>query len=183
MSFKWWLVVAASIFIFGMVLGLTMPADSASLVAEDIAFIEYMAGILATLPDWLVAVLIFAKNTSALLISLVFSPFFCLTPVLALVLNGLILGLVSVIVLEEASFGYLIAAILPHGILELPAFIIGEAVALSSGTALILALFSRERRKVLLPVLVRNLRFLAIAVVLLLPAAVIETYVTPLLLK
>jgi stage II sporulation protein M len=72
--------------------------------------------------------------------------------------------------------------LLPHGIFELPALIIGEAAAFSFGTAAILALFKKERRNLLLPNLKQNLIYLLIAFALLLPAAIIETFVTPLLL-
>jgi len=58
----------------------------------------------------------------------------------------------------------------------------GQAAALSFGSLAILALFKRERRSQLLPGLRRNLRYLMIACALLLPAAIIETYITPLLI-
>jgi uncharacterized membrane protein SpoIIM required for sporulation len=45
-----------------------------------------------------------------------------------------------------------------------------------------LALFGKERRELVLPNLRKNLRYLLVAIALLLPAAIIETYVTPLFL-
>ena len=71
---------------------------------------------------------------------------------------------------------------LPHGIFELPAFIMGEAAALSFGAMAVLVLFKKKRRDLLLPNLKQNLRYLMVALALLVPAAIIETYVTPLLL-
>jgi len=141
-----------------------------------------MVDLLEALPPLFVLVLIFLKNVTALLVSIVFSPLFCLLPVMALLINGWVLGIVSASVMREQSFGFLRAGLLPHGVFELPAFIMGEAVALSVGTAVMLAPFKREARNQLLPNLKRNLRYLAIALALLLPAAVIETYVTPLFL-
>ena len=85
-------------------------------------------------------------------------------------------------VIQEESLGYLLAGLLPHGIFELPAFILGEAAALSFGTMAIVALFRKEGRNLLLPNLKQNSRYLMIALALLLPAAIIEAYVTPLLL-
>jgi stage II sporulation protein M len=99
-----------------------------------------------------------------------------------LTVNGSILGVISVIVSQEKSVGFVLAGLLPHGIFELPALIMGEAAALSFGTVMILALFKKERRSLLLPSLKRNLRYLMVALALLVPAAIIETYVTPLLL-
>ena len=76
----------------------------------------------------------------------------------------------------------MLAGLLPHGIFELPAFILGEAAALSFGVVTLLALVKKERRNLLLPAFKRNLRYLAVALVLLVPAAIIEIYITPLLL-
>jgi stage II sporulation protein M len=73
--------------------------------------------------------------------------------------------------------------LLPHGVFEIPAIIIGEAAALSFGAMVIMALFSPKRRSQLLPNLKQNLKYLLLAFILLVPAAIIETFVTPLLLQ
>ena len=182
MSYKRWLFIALFLFVIGLVLGAVTKTGIATLFAGDVAALEELAEQLSPLPRSSIFAFVFVKNVSALLISFALSPIFCLAPVIALILNGGILGLVSVLVIEEESAGYLLAGLLPHGIFELPAFIIGEAAALSFGTAVILALFRKERRKRLLPNLGQNLRYLAVALVLLLPAAIIETYITPLFL-
>lgn len=182
MSYKGWIFIATFLFGTGLVSGLATPANIASLISEDIAALEELGGLLASLPLALVVVIIFVKNVSVLLLSFTLSPIFNLVPVLALTVNGWLLGFLSVIVTSEKSLGFVLAALLPHGIFEIPALILGEAAALSFGTALILALLKKERRSLLLPNLKRNLRYLVIALVLLLPAAIIETFVTPLLL-
>ena len=182
MSYKRWLLISASLFGLGLVLGLSTPASTTILLPEQVAIIEEFAKILAQLPQLSILVIILIKNVSALLISFALSPFFGLMPILALVLNGWLLGVISIAVLEEQSLGYLLAGLLPHGIFELPALIMGEAVALSFGTAVLLTLFKKEGRKLLLPNLRQNLRYLTLALILLLPAAIIETYVTPLIL-
>jgi stage II sporulation protein M len=45
----------------------------------------------------------------------------------------------------------------------------------------IIALFKKEKRGLFLPSLKQNLRYLILAVALMLPAAAIETFLTPLL--
>ncbi len=182
MRYKWWLLVAIFLFLFGLALGLVIPADTDSLFSEEVIALEELADFLSPLPQASIFVLIFLKNVLAVLVSFVLSPFFCLMPVLALIINGGVIGLVSIITIQEKSLGYLLAGLLPHGIFELPAFIMAEAVALSFGTMVMLALFSKERRKLLLTNLRGYLKYLLIALVLLLPAAIIETYITPLLL-
>jgi len=181
MSYKGWLFTAVCLFGIGLVLGLVTPAGISNLLDEDVAALEELADLLAPLPQIAIFGVILIKNVSALLISFAFSPILCLVPIMALTFNGWLLGLVSTAVLEEESLTYLLTGLLPHGIFEVPAFIMGEAAALSFGTAMMLAPFMKERRK-LLPLLRHNLRYLVIAFMLLLPAAIIETYITPLLL-
>ncbi len=183
MSYKRWLFIAVFLFGIGLVLGLATTTAVTGLLAEDVAALEELADLLAPLPQLSVFAFIFIKNVSAVLISFAFSPIVCLVPVMALIINGWIIGLVSTTVIQEKSLGYLLAGLLPHGIFELPALIMGEAVALSFGTAVLLALFKKERRSQLLPNLKQNLRYLIVAFALLLPAAIIEVYLTPLLLR
>jgi stage II sporulation protein M len=97
-----------------------------------------------------------------------------------LLTNGFIISFVSTLVVQKESLGLLLAALLPHGIFELPALIMGEAAALSFGATVLLALISKKRRNRLTSNLRQNLRYLIIAFLLLLPAAIIETYISPL---
>jgi len=164
-----------------MAFGLTMPENVADIFAEDLAAIEELAKLLGPFKIS-TAVFIFLKNVTALMFSFIFSPLFCLVPVIALTVNGWLLSFVSVTVIKQESVGLLLAALLPHGVLELPALIIGEAAALSFGTMAIIALVSRKRRDQLSPNLKQNAKYMALAFALLLPAAIIETYITPLFL-
>ena len=168
---------------FGLVMGLNTPSLSQELLAEDIAALEDLAGWLSSLPQSSILVVILVKNITALLISFVFAPLLLVMPVLALVINGWLLGFVSAGVIQQESAGFLLAAILPHGIFEIPALIIGEAVALSFGMAVMLSLFNKQRRSRLLPTFRNHLKPLALAIILLIPAAVIEAYVTPLFIR
>ena len=182
MSYKWWLFLAVFLFGIGLIWGLVTPIDMPGLLTEDIGALDELAELLSPFPQIVVFIFIFLKNVTAILISFILSPIFCLVPIMALIINGGVMGLISTSVVQQESIGYLLAGLLPHGVLELPAFIMGEAVALSFGAAVTLAIFKKEKRELVLPSLKRNLRYLIIALILLLPAAIIETYVTPLLL-
>ena len=183
MSYRRWIFVAVSLFGIGLVLGLVTPSSIASLIFGDIIEgLEELGGSLAPF-SVLTVIFIFIKNAIAVLVSFVLSPILCLVPILALTVNGWLLSFVAVSVAQEESLGYVLSGLLPHGILELPALIMAQAAALSFGTMAMLALFKKEKRKLLLPNLKKNLKYVLIALALLLPAAIIETYVTPLLLR
>src|SRR3990172_7254872 len=181
MSFKRWVFIAVFLFGIGLAWGLTASVDTSGLLAGNVAELKKLSDFLLPLPQTSVFAFIFLKNVIAVLVGFALSPFFCLVPAAALVLNGGLLGLVSASVVQEKSLGYLLAGVLPHGIFEIPALIIGEAAAFSFGTSVMLAIVKRERRKLVLPNLKQNARYLALSVILLLVAALIETYVTPLL--
>ena len=75
------------------------------------------------------------------------------------------------------------AGILPHGVFEIPALIMAQAAALSFGTMAVIALFVKEKRPLLVPNLKQNLKYLGVAMLLMVPAAIIEAFITPLLLS
>ena len=185
MRFRLWVIIASVLFVIGIGAGIavsaTMPASIVALFTEELTALEELVAALGPF-QVTTAIFIFFKNVLALLISYIFSPILCLLPVLTLVLNGSLLSFVSVLVAQEESVGFVLSGLLPHGIFEIPALIIGGAAALHFGAMVIMALFSRERRNIL-PGFKQNIRYLLIAFALLVPAAIIETFVTPLLMQ
>lgn len=181
MSYRYWVFIAVGLFAGGIVVGLAMPERLGGALSQELAGLQQLAAMLGPFKVT-TALFIFLKNVLTLVLSFALSPFFLLMPILALVLNGLLIAVVSVIVIQNASLGVLLSGTLPHGIIEMPALMLGEAAALSFGVMAMGALLSAERRKAFVPGLICNLKYLGLASLLLLPAAFIETYVTPLLL-
>jgi stage II sporulation protein M len=187
MRYRWWLIIAIALFAAGVAFGLADPFNIASPLFDEIqgllgtAQVEGLGGLLAPF-SLVMFFFIFIGNVITLLFSFGFAPIFCIVPVITLVLNGWIVGAAVLVISEQESLGYVLAGILPHGVIELAALFIGEAAALSMGAILITALFKKEKRGLVLPNLKQNLKYLAIAVGLMLPAAAVETYVTPLLI-
>jgi stage II sporulation protein M len=180
MNYRWWIIIAILLFAIGIIVGLATPASITGLLSEELAALEEFGEVLAPF-TFSMFIFIFIKNAVALLVSFALSPILCLVPILALFVNGYLVALVSTMVMGERSLGFVLAGLLPHGIIELPALFIGEAAALSFGATVVVALLKKERRNLLLPSLKKNLKYLWIALALFLPAAIIETYITPLL--
>ena len=180
MNYRWWIIIAILLFAIGIIVGLATPASITDLLSEELAALEEFGEVLAPF-TFSMFIFIFIKNAVALLVSFALSPILCLVPILALFVNGYLVALVSTMVMGERSLGFVLAGLLPHGIIELPALFIGEAAALSFGATAVVALLKKERRNLLLPSLKKNLKYLWIALALFLPAAIIETYITPLL--
>ncbi|MFH1775616.1 MAG: stage II sporulation protein M [Chloroflexota bacterium] len=182
MGFKKCLLLASMLFCLGLVLGLLTPLWVQGLLEETLGELFEEFGDISALPDHSFAVLVFTNNIRVVLTGFVFAPFLCLLPVLSLVLNGWLVSVVSIMAIPETSLGYIVAGLLPHGIIEIPAVILAQAAAINFGVTVISALFRPEKRPLLLPSLKQNARYVGIACSLLLPAALIETYVTPLLM-
>ena len=172
--------MATALFATGLLMG---AVSSASFAIYDTDYIEELAGLLVPLSAPILMFFILFNNIIALSVSFTLSPIFVLVPILSLVANGWVLSAVSGVVLREESFAYLIAGILPHGVFEIPALIIAQAAAMSFGMMAVAALFIKGKRPLLMPNFKRNLKYLCIAMLLMIPAAVIEAFITPLLLS
>ena len=182
-GYRQWLFLSILLFGSGLAWGLTATTGTSGPLSGNVSALKKLSDFLSPLPPISVFAFIYLKNVVALLASFVLSPFFLLMPAAALILNGGILGLVAADVAHRKSVFYVLAGTLPHGIFELPAFFIGEAAAFSFGAAVLLALVRRDKRAQLLPNLKQNLKHLAVACILLLPAALIEAFVTPVLVR
>lgn len=128
---------------------------------------------------------IFKNNLTAMLLMVAFGIFFGIFPFFSLFINGLILGYVGDLVLEQVSFFNFAKAIVPHGILEIPALLLAAAYGLKLGGLSFRAigsLFSESRREHFAVDFVRVLKLMVpligLLIILLLFAALIESTLT-----
>lgn len=80
---------------------------------------------------------IFLKNGVTSFLIVIFGIFFGFLPIISLISNGEILGILTKFTLEKASISYLLLGILPHGIIEIPCFLITSAIGLRIGKTFI----------------------------------------------
>lgn len=129
--------------------------------------------------------LLFFNNLFASLRVIFLGVFLGITPFFGLFLNGGILGVVTSIMAGEgfSPFLFLTLGILPHGALEVPAFLISAAFGLKLGYHLMFPLEGKSRWESLAHIFKEIFGVLPFIVVLLMVAAVIEILITPLLLR
>jgi uncharacterized membrane protein SpoIIM required for sporulation len=115
-------------------------------------------------------------------LSIIVSGFFLLVPVpMVLFTNGFILGIVNEI---TPSSTMLLAAILPHGIIEIPAFILAGSCGLKLGFNVIKALLGKDSNQEGLRIALRQAVYVALGLIpLFLIAGFIEAMVTPTVMK
>jgi len=119
------------------------------------------------------------SNASKCLGAIVFGVFFGLAPAVFGAANGFVLGIVSVAVSEAKGPAFVVAALTPHGVFEVPAMLFSVAAGLREGWALVRRLNGedvslREELKRGLTVYVK------LVLPLLVVAAFMESFVAPL---
>jgi stage II sporulation protein M len=140
-------------------------------LAKDLAFLNESSSIFIFL-------FIFLNNSIKTLISLVLGFFFGLIPIIFIIINGLVIGLVIYIVGQDYGFSKIILGLLPHGIFEIYATILTQAMGLWLGMRFYKKISKKEPFK---PNLIWALKkYFKIALPLLLAAALIESFITPL---
>lgn len=146
-------------------------------VEELRRFFEYFGGFLED--PVLLALIIFANNAGKSLIAMLGGFFFGIFPVMFVILNGYIVGVVVSWREPEWGLWKVVLAILPHGILEIPAIIIACAYGVWLGYRFSLALFKGEEFKIYLLLALRA--YVKIVLPLLLIAAFVEAFITPMI--
>ncbi len=161
----------------------------ASATPEEIAELEKSIGEIGELPDLsdiqkhLSAPFLFLNNTRA--VALIFFAgmvsFSVLGIMLYMVNIALIGGLYALIeALGINPFPIFLAGVAPHGVFEIPALMIGSAVVLYFGAALVTPQVGKSMGEVILELLADWMKiFIGLIVPLLAIAAVIEAHITP----
>ena len=125
---------------------------------------------------------IFENNVSKLFLLLPLGIFAGLLPLFSVFTNGLILGVFAQIVSSNISWTFLFLGIMPHGIIEIPVLIIASAIGIRIGKVAVFRLFSKKES--LISELSKALKFFVLILVpLIFIAALIEAFVTTLLLE
>lgn len=126
---------------------------------------------------------IFKNNVNTCFIALLGGLVIGIIPFFIVAVNGTVLGILVELFFRKQGALFVIAAILPHGIIELPMVLISVGIGFRLGHAVFLAIRNQKTMHELMHELKLGVFFyIKIVVPLLLVAALIESYVTPLLI-
>ena len=187
-----WIAAAGAIFLLGCLVGFTSarvaPERTLEVAEPVLSQLETLAAqVLATDSPLVRSGLIFANNARASVLTLLLGAGFGLVPLGVLLANGSIIGLLigfgtGTPLPELAGLPrdplFFAAALLPHGIIELPAVLVIAAWSLKLGLAPWLPSAAGARVAVWRTTARESLQILVPVIVLLLVAAVIEANVT-----
>jgi len=132
--------------------------------------------------QWQILLFIFFNNSVKSLAVVLLGIVFGIIPLLFIAANGYMVGMIATIIAQEEGMMSVLAGIIPHGVLELPAVIVAASLGISIGSCAWHKI--RGRPVSLKKAFISNMRFFVVWVLpLLLGAALIEVYLTPLILS
>ena len=132
-SLKKYFISVLVIFIFSLITGLFAAAVYPEKSAYLIDWFKEMFGWITVLDPFERMIAIFKNNAIDSFLALVFGIVFGIVPVFIVAINGFFLGMVALVFSKETSALFVLAAILPHGIIELPMVLLSAGIGLKLG--------------------------------------------------
>lgn len=189
-----YLLAATTLFIVGIGLGILTVINYPDVIEQAFRLIgeelERLGRDILDSPLGQGILILFWHNLRAVLLVTLVGLALGIYPAFSMLLNGLIIGVVGVLSVQNSSLAVFLAGILPHGIFEIPALLLGAAIGLRLGLGPLLA---RKTSTFASPSITtwqgygQELRsaaiLLSLAVLLLALAAAIEVGITPLVMR
>jgi stage II sporulation protein M len=126
---------------------------------------------------------IFKNNVSTCFMALLGGLAVGILPLFIVAINGAVLGILVDLFFKKQGAFFVIAAIMPHGIIELPMVLISVGIGFRLGHTAYLSMIHQKTMHELINEITNGVLFyIRIVVPLLLLAALVESYVTPLLI-
>jgi stage II sporulation protein M len=167
------LLIFAAFFAIGYVAVMTVP-DVGNMVVSNF---KQEVSPLKELSPLGMMLGIFANNAFKCLIVIVLGLAIGIAPIIFILANGLILGIVIGVTMKSAGLLYVLVGVVPHGVIELPMVFISAAIGLKLGADVLKSLMGREVNVV--DKLVEGLMvFIVWIFPLLFLAAFVETFIT-----
>jgi len=176
---------AALIFLAGIALGffgsLFFPGLIAQLFESMVSMIEELGRqILIEQTPLQGTITLFLHNFRAVVLLIVLGVIFGIFPTISMLMNGAMLGLVfGLAAAGQASLLAIIVGIVPHGIIEIPALLLGAGTGLYLGWGV----FKKNTWPGYKEAIVTAGKVLALCTVMLAAAAIIEVNITPHLIR
>lgn len=174
-------VVSIALFLFGAIAGglAIIVYEEAALQLQEV--LKEFVGMFRGMSRFKLFFAIFLNNSVKTLIVILLGPVLGLVPVLFLLINGAILGVaIPMVVLNKGVWASIIW-IAPHGIIELPAIFLGTSIGIHLGLHALRRLLGKADSRLLSEIGSGVRAYVAIILPMLLLAALIEVFVTPLL--
>ncbi len=177
-SSRKYILIMTGIFVISVIAGLVASLKDLGLSENYLDMLKESFGWIKDLHPIGIMLVIFLNNALKSLLSIVLGAGLGIIPVIFIGGNGLLLGIVANQVSSEKGVLFVLAAILPHGIMEIPMVLISSGLGLRLGYLMYSSIMGKETDMRF--ELTQSLRiYMRIIVPLLFVSAVVETFVTP----
>ncbi|RXE57200.1 hypothetical protein ABH15_03545 [Methanoculleus taiwanensis] len=181
-SFQRAIIISSLVFAISLGLGILAVSAEPAIGEEMLAlFQEQVAGHLLSDAPVVLFLKIFLNNLGACTLLFLGGASLGTVTLLILGLNGLLIGAIMEIVRQQQGILFIAAALIPHGIFEIPSFLVAGALGLLLGQAL--ASEWQGEGDAAKTAAYLGKYFLKIVVPLLAIAAIIEAFITPAVLS
>ena len=177
-SLKKYFIPVLVIFIFSLITGLFAAAVYPEKSTSLMDLLKEIFGWITVLDPFERMLAIFKNNAIDSFLALIFGIGFGIVPVFIVAINGFFLGMVALVFSKQTSLPFVLAAILPHGIIELPMVLLSAGIGLKLGHEVYMY-FKGIRTNLKEEFKLGIWFFIRYIVPLLFIAAFIESYVTP----
>jgi stage II sporulation protein M len=175
---KPYLVASVILLAAGALYGVATSAAAPAAADASMEALREFGGLFLGLSKIHLALAIFLNNAIKSLLVIVLGVFGGLLPLIFLLINGYVIGLVLHFTAGSEGGWTTVLAIVPHGIFELPAILLGTSIGLMLGVQAVKRLLGRKDIAVTAE-LARGIRFFLVVIVpLLLLSAFIEAFIS-----
>ncbi len=179
-SLRKYVLIVTDIFILSLIVGLLVSIKNPGLSENYLETFKESFGWIKTLSPLAIMLLIFLNNALKSMLALVLGVGLGIIPILFVAGNGIILGMLAHVISRQLGTLFVIAALLPHGIIEVPMVLISAGIGLRLGHTMYPSLMGMKTD------IKKELRegigfYMRVILPLLFVAAMIETFVTPLI--
>lgn len=180
LGIKNYIAIIILLFFFSALAGYIFSAQNPQLAQELFDESVEAFGFVFDLNSAQVFLFIFFNNSLKVLAVMLAGVVFGIAPVLFIFLNGYVLGVFFYA--APVGTGEFLTAIIPHGIIEIPAAIVGSAIGLALGARFFRKIFKKQEYNMKNEIKESMVFYFYVVLPFLLIAALIETFITPLFL-
>ena len=173
-----YIIASLTLFALGIAAGLLAVQRIPSLADHFQDTLANFVKLFAGMPPLQLAGAIFLNNAFKTLGAIIFGALLGIVPVVFLLANGVALGVAMSLSVQARGLWPSLLAILPHGLVELPAVFLGTSIGLMIGHRAVLRLSGRAETSIGTEVLHGIKYFCTVLVPLLLLAAFVEAFIT-----
>lgn len=179
--YKYFFSLAIIVFVLAIVFGFWRATgnlqNAATTIQNSLSGFRY----LRSLPQWELFLYIFINNSGIALAMIIFGFFFGLVPLYFLYSNGLIIGYVVALVSINVSPLAAAAGLVPHGIFEITGIVTAAGYGIWLGVVFAQSIRGKAKFGDAFRLAIR--RYFSFVLPILLVAAFIETFITPLIMR